>query len=220
MESGLYAIIDADALERGGFDLLTVARGVLESRPRVLQLRAKSWSDRRTVDALTQLRALVPKETWLFANDRADLARITGCDGVHVGQTDLPPDALRAHFPELRFGLSTHDAEQFERALTLGLDYVALGPIFTTTSKENPDPVVGVAELGRLAQKARIHGVPVVAIGGISLDNVASLAGHATLVAAIGALLPAADASDVAAEVSRRARALTRAFRGDRDADA
>ena len=220
MEPGLYAIVDADALERGGFDLLTVARGVLEARPRVLQLRAKSWSDRRVVDALTQLRALVPKETWLFANDRADLARITGCDGVHVGQTDLPPDVLRAHFPELRFGLSTHDTEQFERALELGLDYVALGPIFATTSKENPDPVVGVASLARLAEKARARNVPVVAIGGISLENVAQLTGHSTLVAAIGALLPAANSGDVAAEVGERARALTRAFVAGLDANA
>ncbi|HSC87727.1 MAG TPA: thiamine phosphate synthase, partial [Polyangiaceae bacterium] len=145
----------------------------------------------------------------LFANDRPDLAEAGGADGVHVGQGDMAVEEVRRLHPHLALGLSTHDETQFDHALDLGLDYVALGPIFPTGSKRNAEPVVGLAVLERLAARAQARGVPLVAIGGIHRENLHTVSSHAQLWAVIGALLPEhGESLEPYAEVERRARVL------------
>lgn len=189
--SRLYPIVDVDALSQRGIDVLAFAERVLGARPRYLQLRAKSLGAR---DTLALLRALVPlcraAGVPLFANDRPDLALLAGADGVHVGQDDLPLAEVRRFAPNLRVGLSTHDLPQLEAALERAPDYVAFGPVFSTSSKARPDPVVGVAGLREAAERARSRGVELVAIGGIDRPRAREIAETGAIAAVIAALLP------------------------------
>src|SRR5262245_10258265 len=103
----LYAILDADACAARGLPLLTVGRALCEARPAVLQLRAKGRSAQEVLAALASLRPWTRAAgIELFLNDRADLAKIGGCDGVHVGQSDLQVASIKEHFSDLRVGLS------------------------------------------------------------------------------------------------------------------
>jgi thiamine-phosphate pyrophosphorylase len=207
---GLYAIVDADFLERRGVPLLPFAERVLSARPSVIQLRAKRAAAR---DILTWLRALRPVSSalgvLLFANDRPDLAVLSGCDGVHVGQEDLHVEDVRRIAPGLRVGISTHDEAQLRAAIALRPDYVAFGPVFETTSKERPDPVVGVSGLSRAAALCREGSVPLIAIGGIDLARASQVAPLAAMGAVISGLLPPdVDLDGVAAHASLLHRAL------------
>lgn len=202
---GLYAIVDHGSLGALGVDVLAFARAVLAAGPAAVQLRAKALGAGQT---LALLRALSPlcrdAGALLFANDRPDLALLAGCDGVHVGQTDLAVADVRAAFPGLKVGVSTHDARELEAALASRPDYLAFGPVFPTGSKENPDPVVGVDGLARARAKA--GAVPLVAIGGIDLERAPLVAEHADMGAVIGALLPRA--GELLDAVTARAREL------------
>jgi thiamine-phosphate pyrophosphorylase len=187
---GLYPIVDIDALTRAGRSPLGFAERVLAARPPLLQLRAKHESSRDTLALLDALKPLCERAgTLLFANDRADLALLAGADGVHVGQDDLPLAEVRRLAPRLKVGVSTHSLPQLEQALSERPDYVAFGPIFPTSSKERPDAVVGLAGLGNAAAKARTAGIPLVAIGGITLAHAPAMAELGALVAVIGALV-------------------------------
>jgi len=208
---GLYAIVDVEALGRRGLDPVRFAEAVLSAHPAALQLRDKKSGARAT---LALLRAMAPLAARagvpLFANDRADLAFLTRCDGVHVGQEDLPAHLVRMVAPMLRVGLSTHNAAQVDAALKEAPDYVAIGPVFPTTSKERPDPVLGLDGLAALAARVRtgLPGTPVVAIGGISGETVTAVGAVADVVAVIGALLPEGDGSGAYAEARARAAEL------------
>src|SRR5688500_2087170 len=164
---GLYAIVDVTTLARLHLSVVDVVGAVIAARPAALQLRGKDLAPR---EMLHLLRALHPicrtAGVPLFANDRADLAALAGCEGVHVGQEDLPVATIRRIAPALRIGISTHTAEQARRALADRPDYIALGPIFETLSKSQPDQVVGMDTLRAVAAACP---VPVVAIGGIDL---------------------------------------------------
>ena len=205
---GLYAIVDVDALGRRGLDPVRFAEAVLSARPAALQLRDKKSGARAT---LALLRAIAPLAARagvpFFANDRPDLALLARCDGVHVGQEDLPVRLVRTIGSGLRVGLSTHDAAQVEEALEQAPDYVAIGPVFATGSKERPDPVVGLAGLGALAARVRAArpGVPVVAIGGISRETAGAVGAVADAVAVIGALVPDGGGTEVYDDVRARA---------------
>lgn len=203
---GLYAIVDTGLLARRGTDPIAYARAVLEARPAALQLRAKDTPARAV---LALLRALGPlcrqASVRLVANDRADLAALAGCDAVHIGQEDLPYDLVHRIAPQLAVGISTHDLAQLDRALAFRPAYVAFGPVFATTTKANPDPVVGAAGLEAAAQKTRAAGVPLVAIGGITLANAAEIAPHADAFAVIADLHPE---GATLPEITERARAL------------
>jgi thiamine-phosphate pyrophosphorylase len=207
---GLYPIVDADTLESRGIPLLAFAERLLVARPPILQLRAKHWGGR---DTLSALRALSPlcraSGTLLFANDRPDLALLAECAGVHVGQDDVPVALVRKLGPDLRIGVSTHDLAQLEAALDQRPDYVAFGPIFGTSSKENPDPVVGLDGLASAAALCSERNVPLVAIGGITLERAPEIARRGALGAVIAALLPSSSALD---EVTERALAFTHAL--------
>ena len=141
----------------------------------------------------------------LIINDRVDVALALGAPGVHLGQDDLPPDAARKLLGDNAIiGYSTHTVSQAISAACLPVDYIAIGPIFQTSSKANPDPVVGLDGL-RAVRKA-IGDVRLVAIGGISQENAASVIdGGADSVAVISALL-----SGGAKSVSDSFRSLSR----------
>jgi thiamine-phosphate pyrophosphorylase len=138
----------------------------------------------------------------LIINDRADIALALHADGVHLGQDDLPPEAARKLLgPTAIIGFSTHNTEQAIAAASLPVDYIAIGPIYATSSKEKPDPVVGLDGL-RLVRQAT-GSVPLVAIGGITRENApAVLAAGADSVACIGTLLKRP------AEIEKRTREL------------
>jgi thiamine-phosphate pyrophosphorylase len=203
---GLYAIVDVTTLSRRRLSVLDVAGAIARARPAALQLRAKDLAPRET---LHLLRAIHPvcRESGvpLFANDRPDLAMLAGCEGVHVGQDDLPVHIVRRIAPMLRVGVSTHTLSEMERALADQPDYVAFGPVFETRSKAKPDDVVGID--GLVTAVARCP-VPVVAIGGIDLERAPDVARASHLGAAIAALLPEDIDADDLAPITERARAL------------
>ncbi len=188
----LYAIVCADACQERDLDLLEVARAVCAWGPAVLQLRAKGRPDSQALEWLTELRETTRRSnTLLYMNDRPDLAQWAGCDGVHVGQQDWPIAEVRARFPDLRVGVSTHGAEQMRRALEEAPDYVALGPIFSTSSKKNPEATLGISGLRLVGHEARRRGIELVAIGGIGARSMRGVLKWATRAALISALLPA-----------------------------
>lgn len=210
---GLYAIIDIESLERHALDPLAFAEAILAARPAAVQLRDKAGGARRTLELLRATAPLAARaEVPLYANDRPDLALLAGASGVHVGQEDLPVPMVRsiAAGRALSVGLSTHDPAQVEAALAEAPDYIAIGPIFPTQSKDRPSPVVGLEALAELA--ARVHrarpGTPVVAIGGITLENAPRVAAHADAAAVIRALLPERGSASPYAEATARARAI------------
>mgnify|MGYP003481970187 FL=1 len=204
---GLYAIIDTDGSGRRGIEVVDFARAVIRARPALVQLRAKHLRARDTLELLRSLRVVCSEVgVPLFANDRPDLALLAGCDGVHVGQSDLEVADLRSAFPSLKVGVSSHNLEEVEAALASRPDYVAFGPVFATGSKQDPDPVVGLEALAWVAARVHGAGLPLVAIGGIDLERAALVANHAELGAVIGALLP--NAGESLGDVTDRVRAL------------
>lgn len=172
------------------------ARELAEAGARLIQLRDKRSSARRIyVQAQEMARLLVPKDVQFIVNDRADIAAMVGASGVHVGQDDLPvEDARKICRPPRWVGVSTHNVNQLREAALTSADYIAVGPIFPTVTKENPDPVVGL-ELLREARK--LTAKPLVAIGGITVDNAAAVyAAGADSVAVIGDLASARDPAE------------------------
>lgn len=185
---GLYAIADTASLAVKKIDPLSFARAVLDAKPAALQLRAKTDSDARIVQLAREMCLLCRDAGVAFVlNDRPDLAREARCEIVHLGQRDAPE---RAH--DMRCGISTHSLDQLRHALTMRPAYVAYGPIFATSSKMNPDPVVGLeglAEARKIVDASSAPDTPLVAIGGITLENAAKIARFADAGAVIAALL-------------------------------
>jgi thiamine-phosphate pyrophosphorylase len=143
---------------------------------RLLQYRDKAASPRDLLKTCRELvSSLKPYGSSLVVNDRPDIAVLAGAAGVHVGQEDLEPEKARGVVGgDMWIGASTHNLEQFQAAAASSADYIAIGPIFPTTSKVNPDPVVGL-ELIREARS--LTNKPIVAIGGITLERAASVIG-------------------------------------------
>jgi len=197
---GLYPIVDLDTLARRNVAPLLVAEAILTARPPILQLRAKQQTPRAVLELLLQLKPLCARaRTQLFANDRPDLALLAGVDGVHVGQEDLPVEAVRRLPGQLRVGVSTHDHRQLAEALAQRPDYVAFGPIFRTVSKERPAPELGLEALRSAAEMAKLAGIPLVAIGGLTLDHAATLGQLGVVPAVISDLLADGAAAEVIA---------------------
>jgi thiamine-phosphate pyrophosphorylase len=179
-----------------------VAR-LCEGGARVVQLREKHLSPREFYrEAEEALRGARARGARLIVNDRADIALALGADGVHLGQDDMPPDAARALLGKgAIIGYSTHNIEQAAAAARLPVDYIAVGPVFATSSKENPEQTVGHEGVARAREI--VGGLPLVAIGGINLENAPSvLDSGADSVAVIGALLAVGDPD----EITRRTR--------------
>jgi thiamine-phosphate pyrophosphorylase len=183
-----YPILDSGIAARHGIDLVQAAAEILEGGARILQFRHKSFYSREVFATMERVAALCRDAGVPFVvNDRADLAAVLGAV-LHLGQDDLPPPAARKIVgPNAVIGFSTHSETQLQAAVAEGTaDYLALGPIFGTATKENPDPTVGLAELRRLRP---LVDRPLVAIGGITLENAgATLAAGADSVAVIGDL--------------------------------
>ena len=184
----LYPILDADTLSTS-VTLYSHAVALAEAGCTVLQYRAKHLDVRRLLAHARELRRLLPNVT-LVMNDRADLCLAAGFDGVHIGQDDLTPQSARLVVGAQRIvGLSTHNAQQFARALEEPVDYLAIGPIFNTSSKQNPDPVVGLSGITEARRLLDTSGktLPLVAIGGITRANAqAVIKAGASAVAVIG----------------------------------
>lgn len=203
----LHAIVDADAAVRAGWRPGDLALAYLEGGARVLQVRAKrlpSGDLLALCDAVVA--AAAPFGATVIVNDRADLVLLSGAAGVHVGQDDLPPRQARAVLGAGAIvGFSTHTLEQVEKALPEPVSYIAVGPVFATSTKETGYEAVGL-DLVRAAVK-RAGGVPIVAIGGITLDRAPALIdAGASGVAVIGDLLAAGDpAKRVASYLARLA---------------
>lgn len=155
-----------------------------------IQLREKYLAPREFYqEAEEALRVARSCGVRLIINDRADIALALKADGAHLGQDDLPPEAARELLGEQAIiGFSTHNVEQAKEAARLPVDYIAIGPIFETTSKEKPDPVVGLDGLRRVRQI--VNEIPLVAIGGINRRNIKEvLKAGADAVAVISLLL-------------------------------
>jgi thiamine-phosphate pyrophosphorylase len=163
----LYVILDAALLTSSELD---VARKLSDAGVRLFQYRNKRGSSRELLQASSALAAeLAQRGALLFVNDRPDVAFLSGASGVHVGQKDLPVAESRTVLGQGKFlGISTHNLRQFRAAAETDADYVALGPVFDTDSKANPDPVVGTAMIREARKLTR---KPIVAIGGITLDR-------------------------------------------------
>jgi thiamine-phosphate pyrophosphorylase len=185
----LYPILDASFLpseNRAGF-LTRLISELADAGVTLLQYRNKQGGDSEVLADAAVMRQAAAHAVRLIMNDSPELAVRAGFDGVHVGQEDLSPvEARRIAGPERIVGVSTHNRAQLERAAAQPVDYIAIGPVFATASKENPDPVVGlegVREARRLTTK------PLVAIGGITLENAGQvLEAGADSVAVISAL--------------------------------
>jgi thiamine-phosphate pyrophosphorylase len=170
----LYAVLDGDVADRFGWRLDDLARACLAGGARLLQIRAKHLASGPLFELSEHIAAAARAVgARLIVNDRADVAALAGAWGVHVGQEDLPPAAIRTSFGErLAIGLSTHTREQIQDAPVDLLSYLAVGPVFQTASKNTGYEPVGL-ELVRVAAAASAgrHAVPVVAIGGIDLER-------------------------------------------------
>jgi thiamine-phosphate pyrophosphorylase len=192
----LYPILDA-AFLTDTTALLTAASELTSAGVTLIQYRNKSGNARVMLEQARELRRalglesqnphsnvakgatlawgtqVAPQSVTLIMNDRADLCLAAGFDGVHVGQDDLSPESVRRIIgPNRWLGVSTHNPEQLSEADLTSADYLAIGPVFATSSKEKPDPVVGLGGVRRARELTR---KPLVAIGGITRANAASV---------------------------------------------
>ena len=175
----VYPIVDLAAFAAAADPIQAVSRfaeDLIAGGATILQLRDKQGDARRTLSCARELCRIVRGRARLIVNDRADLALAAGADGVHLGQDDLPPDLIRPIFTaaaaggtrQLWIGYSTHNLDQVRLADAMPVDYIAVGPVFATSSKAKPDPVIGLEGV-RQARQATTK--PLVAIGGINRAN-------------------------------------------------
>jgi len=208
---GLYAIVDTTTLQQRNLPIADVVEAIARAQPAALQLRAKDMVAREILDLLRTIHPLC--RNWgvpLFANDRPDLAVLAGCEGVHLGQGDLPIQIARRIAPHLLIGVSTHTLTQVDEAIAQGPDYVAYGPIFATRSKIDADHPVGMDGLSAAVQRCRL---PVVAIGGVDLARASEVGRASHLGAVIAALIPAGVERGDLSPITARARELHTALR-------
>ena len=187
----LYPILDTSSLEQRSLPVLDATEAMLEGGAEILQFRHKGHVTRQVFEEASRAGEICHEhEARWVVNDYADVAKLLDA-GLHLGQDDLPPTAARKIVGEPAvIGLSTHNPEQLRAAAAEPVDYLAIGPIFETGSKQNPDPVVG---LELLATCRSLTQRPLVAIGGITRENAAAvLAAGADSVAVISDLLPEA----------------------------
>jgi thiamine-phosphate pyrophosphorylase len=184
----LYPILDAASFPDAAA-VFAAADELAAAGIALLQYRNKQGTARQMLDQARELRARLAPSVKLIMNDRADLCLAAAFDGLHVGQDDLSPEAARKIIgPTRLLGVSTHNPEQLSEATETTADYLAIGPVFATTSKANPDPVVGLPGVRRARE---LTPKPLVAIGGITPANARSVIdAGADAVAVISALLP------------------------------
>jgi thiamine-phosphate pyrophosphorylase len=173
----LYPILDRSCLPKSG-SLLRAAEALVAAGCTLIQYRNKSGSARQMLDEACELRARLGDGIKLIMNDRVDLCLAAGFDGLHIGQDDLSPESARRVIgTEFQgkarwLGVSTHNPEQLALADQTSADYLAIGPVFLTSSKVNPDPMVGLEGVRRARELTH---KPLVAIGGITRANARSV---------------------------------------------
>jgi thiamine-phosphate pyrophosphorylase len=152
-----------------------MAEFAVEAGLPALQLRYKGDDQQYHLDLAKRVRAITKDSKTLFIiNDRPDIALMVGADGVHIGQSDLPAvDVRKCIGDRMLLGLSTHNLEQVNRSLLEPVDYIGIGPLYATTSKQKPDPVTGPEIV--LSALDAVH-CPVVAIGGLTMERIRALA--------------------------------------------
>lgn len=188
----LYAILDVDLTTSRGFEPLQLLDAWLDAGIRLVQLRAKFWSGGALLELAEQALARTRSAgARVIVNDRADIARLADADGVHVGQDDLSGTEVRRIVgPERLVGLSTHDRAQVDAACAEPVDYIAIGPVFPSSTRMAVATPLGEGGVADAARIARTAGLPVVAIGGITIDNAPKvIAAGASAVAVISGLL-------------------------------
>lgn len=192
----LMAVVDADVAARVGWTVTDLADAFLSGGARWLQLRAKQAPSGWLLDVASAIvtRAHQAKALAII-NDRADLARLSGADGVHVGQEDLPPASVRRIVgSEAIVGLSTHTPEQVDLAVREPVTYIAIGPVFSTDTKATGYETLGLEAVRRAAGRARERALPLVAIGGVTLETAPEIIrAGATTVAVISDLVTGGD---------------------------
>jgi thiamine-phosphate pyrophosphorylase len=191
--SPLMAIVDADVAARFGWTSTNLAAEYLSGGATLLQVRAKKASSGWLLDVATTIVALAHRaNATVIVNDRADIARLSGADGVHVGQEDLAPASIREIVDagagpdggtdasvdagvrprvEKIVGLSTHTEEQLEAAVRLPVSYIAVGPVFSTDTKITSYTSRGLEAVRRAAARTGERGLPLVGIGGVTLET-------------------------------------------------
>ena len=170
----VYGIADVTATRPDGIALV---QAWIAGGASVVQLRAKGLSHGEYLALARRVQPLCDAAGVLFVvNDRVEIAAELGA-AVHLGQNDTSPGVVRARLPRVVIGHSTHDTDQFLAALNLPIDYVAVGPVYTTHSKTNADPNVGLqfVEWARRRLTAARRDLPLVAIGGITAENAAAV---------------------------------------------
>lgn len=207
----LCAILDEETAGRTGWTLPGLAEAYLAGGATLLQLRAKRASSGWLLDTATRIQKLaLGSQAIVIINDRADIARLADAAGVHVGQDDVPAGAAREIIGAERIvGLSTHTPEQLESALAEPISYVAVGPVFPSSTKATGYEPLGTAGVARAAARIRSAAgagiLPLVAIGGITLDTASDvIEAGADVVAVIGDLLSTGDPQTRARDFLRR----------------
>lgn len=173
-QTDIYALTDSRLSL--GRPLDYVARALLEAGIKILQYREKKASGRRMLEECRMLRNLTREYGACFiVNDHIDLALLCEADGIHLGQDDVPVREARKLAPSMCIGLSTHSPDQAREAVKEGADYIGVGPIFATQTKEDVVDPVGFQYLDWVADNISL---PFVAIGGIKCHNIGEVAGH------------------------------------------
>lgn len=197
--SGLYVITDEELYP--GRTHVEIAQAALAGGAKIIQIRDKHASDRKFYEAALRIREMTERAGALFfVNDRVDIAASIGADGVNIGQSDMPVDAARALLGhEAIIGVSANCLEQAVQARNGGADYIGFGPVFATNTKPDAGPVSGLETLRKVCREISL---PVVAIGGINLDNIASVAANgAACAAVVSAVVCAPDMVKATAEL-------------------
>lgn len=173
MIKGIYVITDPYLASGKGH--IDITRAALCGGAAIIQLRDKTASDKDLLPVAREMQRLCKESGALFiVNDRVDVALLCGAGGIHVGQSDRPAGELRRLFEGKILGVSAGTEEEAKAAAQAGADYIGVGPIFATTTKKDAGPVLCKDEMERI--KCAAGGIPVVAIGGITRENLAEVA--------------------------------------------
>ena len=178
----LYLITDR-SLFAGENEFLNAVEAALAGGVKALQLREKDLAAAEFLELAQKMRSLTAKyQARLFINSRADVAKTVGADGVHLTEASAPAGEVRKNFPGLLVGVSTHSLEKAKQAETEGADFITFGPVFDTPSKKEYGPPQG---LDRLREVTGNVNLPVLALGGVKLENLDSVLDHGAFGAAL-----------------------------------